>query len=190
MTHDTSPVADDKPAEPQDSRGEFAFQVFCAVIFLGMIGLVSYNAFLRYVFHSSFAPSEEWARFLFMFITFYGAIEAFYRKKHIAVDLFVGLFQGIARKTLDVTAQLLGLGALFLLLWGGIVLVGQTIDTNSVATGINMGLIYGALPVMALAALVIRGKELIELLKKPASEFRKASYEPPAGFDPNKDLEM
>lgn len=183
MTHDTSPAAGEKPVEPQDSKGEFAFQVFCAVIFLGMIGLVFYNAFLRYVFRSSFAPSEEWARFLFMFITFFGAIEAFYRKKHIAVDLFVGLFQGVARKTLDIVAQILGLGALFLLLWGGIVLVGQTLDTNSVATGINMGVIYGALPIMALAALVIRGKELIDLLKKPASEFHKANYEPPADFN-------
>lgn len=189
MTHDSSPVAGGRPAKPQDSRGEFAFQVFCAVIFLGMIGLVFYNAFLRYVFRSSFTPSEEWARFLFIFITFYGAIEAFYRKKHIAVDLFVGLFQGIARKTLDIAAQLLGLGALLLLLWGGIVLVGQTLDTTSVATGINMGVIYGALPIMAFAALVIRGKEMIDLLKKPASEFRKASYDPREVFDPDKDVE-
>ena len=42
-------------------KGERAFEVFCAAIFLGMIGLVFFNAFLRYVFRSSFAPSEEWA---------------------------------------------------------------------------------------------------------------------------------
>ncbi|CAK7050858.1 MAG: hypothetical protein DELT_01037 [Desulfovibrio sp.] len=178
MTNDTSLPEEEKIVEPQDGKGEFAFQVFCAVIFLGMIGLVFYNAFLRYVFRSSFAPSEEWARFLFMFITFFGGIEAFYRKKHIAVDLFVGLFQGITRKTMEVVAQILGLGALVLLLWGGIVLVEQNIDTNSVATGINMGVIYAALPIMAGAAIIIRGKELIDMLKKPASEFKKASYDP------------
>lgn len=178
MTHDSSSPDADKSAVPQDSRGEFAFQMFCAIIFLGMIGLVFYNAFLRYVFHSAFPPSEEWARFLFMFITFYGAIEAFYRKKHIAVDMFVGLFGGMTRKALDVSAQLLGLGALTLLLWGGVELVGQMLDTKSVATGVNMGIICAALPIMALAAVVIRGKELLEMLKKPASEYHKASYDP------------
>ena len=58
--------------------GELLFEIFCAVIFLGMIGLVFYNAFLRYVFGGSYPPSEEWARFLFIYITFFGAIEAFY----------------------------------------------------------------------------------------------------------------
>lgn len=178
MTHDSSPSDGAKAAEPKATGGEFAFQLFCASIFLGMISLVFYNAFLRYVFRSSFAPSEEWARFLFMFITFYGAIEAFYRKKHIAVDMFVGLFGGMTRKTLDIVAQLLGLAALALLLWGGAELVAQMIDTVSVATGVNMGIISAALPIMAFVAIIIRGKELVDMIKKPASEFHKASYDP------------
>ncbi len=66
-------AAKKKPAH-EDTTGEFLFQIFCAVIFLSMIGLVSYNAFLRYVFRSSFPPSEEWARFLFIYITFVGPI--------------------------------------------------------------------------------------------------------------------
>jgi TRAP-type C4-dicarboxylate transport system permease small subunit len=151
--------------------GELAFEVFCAVIFLGMIGLVSYNAFLRYVFRSSFPPSEEWARFLFIYITFFGAIEAFYRGKHIAVDLFVGLTRGSLRKSLDIAASLLGLAALALLLWGGVVLLRQTMDTYSVATGVNMVFINCTLPIMAFAALVIRGREFAALLKKPSEEF-------------------
>ena len=56
-------------SQPKESTPAFLFQLFCAVIFLGMIGLVSYNAFLRYIFRSSFRPSEEWARFLFFYIT-------------------------------------------------------------------------------------------------------------------------
>jgi TRAP-type C4-dicarboxylate transport system permease small subunit len=178
MTNDSSPADAARSSAPQDSKGEFAFQIFCAAIFLGMIGLVFYNAFLRYVFRSAFAPSEEWARFLFMFITFYGAIEAFYRKKHIAVDMFVGLFGGVTRKALDIIAQLLGLAALVLLFWGGVTLVGQMLDTVSVATGVNVGVISAALPIMAFVALIIRGKELLELIKKPAAGFRKASYDP------------
>ncbi len=155
------------------SLGEVLFEIFCAVIFLGMIGLVFYNAFLRYVFGSSFAPSEEWARFLFIYITFFGAIEAFYRNKHIAVDMAVSLFSGASRKALDIIASLLTLGTLLLLFWGGIVLVEQTVDTNSVATGVNMAFVNGTLPIMAAAALVIRGRDFVRLLRKPVSDFTK-----------------
>lgn len=173
MAHDVSPTETRTASVPKPSPFEFAFEIFCAAIFLGMIGLVFYNAFLRYAFGSSFAPSEEWARFLFIYITFFGSIEAFYRKKHIAVDMFVSLISGAARKTVDIVASLLGLGALALLLWGGIVLVQQTVDTNSVATGVNMAFINGTLPIMALAAIVIRGRDFIRLLRTPASEFVK-----------------
>ena len=80
--------------QSNETRGELAFQAFCAVVFLTMIGLVFYNALLRYVFKSSFAPSEEWARFLFMYITFFGAIEAFYRGRHISVDMLTSMLHG------------------------------------------------------------------------------------------------
>ena len=104
-----------------ESAGELVFEIFCAIIFLGMIGLVFYNAFLRYVFSSSYPPSEEWARFLFIYITFFGAIEAFYRKKHIAVEMFVDLLQGVPRKSVEVVAAILGMVAMGLLLYGGVV---------------------------------------------------------------------
>lgn len=157
--------------EPTESVGEFMFQIFCAVIFLGMIGLVFYNAFLRYVFSSSYPPSEEWARFLFLYITFFGAIEGFYHKKHIAVDMFVDMFHGSSRKALDVIATLFGMGAMTLLLWGGVVNVLQTYDTYSVATNVNMTFINGTLPIMACAALLMQCRDLLHLIQRPAAEF-------------------
>ena len=153
------------------SKGELAFEIFCATIFLGMIGLVAYNAFLRYVFRSSFAPSEEWARFLFMYITFFGAIEAFYRHKHIAVDMLVSKTRFGARKALEIIATLLTMAVLVLLFWGGLVLVEQTMDTYSVATGVNMALINGILPIMAGSAFIIKVRDLLALIRKPVSEF-------------------
>jgi len=151
--------------------GEICFQVFCATIFLGMIGLVFFNALLRYLFGASFPPSEEWARFLFLYITFFGAIEAFYRNRHIAVDMVVSKLHGATRKTVDIVASLLTMFALGLLLVGGVQLVRQTMDTYSVATNINMVFINGILPLMALAALIIHFRQFLVLLR--SSEGRK-----------------
>ena len=157
--------------QSNESKGELAFQVFCAVVFLSMIGLVFYNAMLRYIFKASFAPSEEWGRILFRYITFFGSIEGFFRGRHIAVDMFTSLLSGVTRKMVDIVAQVLGLAALGLLLIGGISLVQQTIDTSTVATGLNMAFVNGTLPVMAFTVIIIRGRELLQTLKKPAADF-------------------
>ena len=158
---------------PKESKGQLLFEIFCATIFLGMIGLVFYNAFLRYVFSSSYPPSEEWARFLFIYITFFGAIEAFYRHKHIAVDMFVVLFKGAPRKYIEVTAALCSIFALGLLLYGGVVNVLQTMDTYSVATDVNMAFINGTLPIMALCALIFQLRSLAVLVRRPVDTFHK-----------------
>lgn len=168
---DTIPEVE--PGPQKESAGEFLFQIFCAVIFLGMIGLVFYNAMLRYIFSSSYPPSEEWARFLFIYITFFGAIEAFYRKKHIAVDMFVDLFHGKARKTLDIIANVISMIVMAILLWGGVEYVMSTYDQQSVSTGVNMTFIYGTLPIMAAASLLIMIRDFIQLLKMPLSDFEK-----------------
>ena len=163
--------------QANESTGELAFQVFCAVVFLSMIGMVFCNAMLRYIFKASFAPSEEWSRILFMYITFFGSIEGFYRGRHIAVDMLTGLLSGVTKKSVDIFAQLLALGALVLLAIGGVSLVMQTIDTKTVATGLNMAFVNGTLPVMAIAVIVFRVRELLHTIRRPASAFLKKPKE-------------
>lgn len=193
MSSETKTTPATAPGQPAAENrhglsGELLFEIFCAVIFLGMIGLVFYNAFLRYVFGGSYPPSEEWARFLFIYITFFGAIEAFYWKKHIAVDMFVDMFSGMSRKCIEILAILLTMGALGLLLDGGITYVLQTIDTNSVATNVNMAFINSTLPIMAFTAILICLRDLIALVRRPASSFVKATEEEKIEQEVSKEL--
>ena len=146
-----------------NQAGAVAFQIFCACIFLGMIGLVFLNAVLRYCFNSGYPPSEEWARFLFIYITFFGAIEAFYRKKHIAVEIVVDMLHGSCRKVVNIIA----------ILHGGIAYVMMTLDTYAIATYVNMSIINATLPIMAAAAIILQVRDLITVIRTPASEFKK-----------------
>ena len=157
-----------------NQAGAVAFQIFCACIFLGMIGLVFLNAVLRYCFNSGYPPSEEWARFLFIYITFFGAIEAFYRKKHIAVEMVVDLLQGNCRKVVNIIAILLSIAALVVLLQGGVSYVLMTLDTYAIATYVNMSIINSTLPIMAAAAIVLQLRDLVTVIRTPASEFKKS----------------
>ncbi len=170
MTQSTLP--DETPAPKKESwhfDGQLCFEIFCAIVFLGMVGLVFYNAFLRYVFRSSFPPSEEWARFLFIYIIYYGAIEACYRKKHIAVDLLLNQLSGIARRSVEILADVCSLTALALLTAGGINILMLTYDINSVATNVNMGLINSCLPIMSAIAFIFTFRDLIAHWKAPLS---------------------
>lgn len=147
--------------------GQLLFEIFCALVFLGMVGLVFYNAFLRYFFRSSFPPSEEWARFLFIYIIYYGAIEACIRKKHIAVDLLLNQLYGCTRRFVVLLADVLSLVALVLLTAGGINIVMLTYDIGSVATDVNMALINSCLPIMSTVAFFITLKDTFDHWKAP-----------------------
>lgn len=155
----------EKHSEPFKLNGKILFEMFCAFVFLGMVGLVFYNAFLRYVFRSSFPPSEEWARFLFIYIIYFGAIEACYRKKHIAVDLLTSHLSGKTRCAVDLLANLLGVVALGVLLLGGCRIVQLTCDIESVATNVNMAIINCTLPIMALATIILTLRDMYGILK-------------------------
>jgi TRAP-type C4-dicarboxylate transport system permease small subunit len=97
------------PSGPNRGKrlGEICFQVFCATIFLGMIGLVFINALLATSSGPASRRARNGARFLFLYITFFGAIEAFYRNRHIAVEMVVSKLRGATRKTVDIVASLL-----------------------------------------------------------------------------------
>ena len=110
-------------------------------------------------------------RFLFIYITFFGAIEAFYHHKHICVDLVTDHLHGMARKIVDIIATLFSLGAMALLFFGGIAYVLQTKDTYSVATNINMTFINSVLPICAGAAIIIYLRDLVRMIRTKASEF-------------------
>ena len=75
--------------------GELLFEIFCAVIFLGMIGLVFYNAFLRYVFGGSYPPAKSGRAFFSSTSPFSVPLRHSTGKKHIAVDMFVDMFSGM-----------------------------------------------------------------------------------------------
>ena len=88
--------------------------------------------------------------------------------------MFVDMLHGVSRKTVEIIASLVGMAVVGVLLWGGVVYVMSTYDQESVSTGVNMTFIYGTLPIMAAAALIIQLRDFIALLRRPVSEFEKA----------------
>jgi TRAP-type C4-dicarboxylate transport system permease small subunit len=74
-----------------------------------MVMLVFTNVVLRYAFNSGITVSEELARWLFVWMTFLGAVVALHERAHLGTDTLV------ARLSLRGKKFCLGLGHLFML---------------------------------------------------------------------------
>src|SRR5690554_6772007 len=63
---------------------------FLVLLFALMIALVFGNVVLRYAFNSGLVSSEELSRFLFMWLTLFGALLVMREKAHLGMNLIVG----------------------------------------------------------------------------------------------------
>src|SRR5687768_3084826 len=83
-----------------------------------MVVLVFGNVVLRYAFNSGITVSEEVSRWLFVWLTFLGAIVAMREHAHLGVDSLVKRLPTWGKKGCFVASQLLMLYATWLLLAG------------------------------------------------------------------------
>lgn len=108
-----------------------------------MVVLVFGNVVLRYAFNSGITWSEEMSRYLFMWLTFLGAIGAYKNKEHLGVDMVIKRLPIKMKKVVLVISDLMILFVLYLVLDGSWKMTLINIDSNAPATGMPLALVYG-----------------------------------------------
>ena len=93
---------------------EYLIAAFMAV----MVILVFGNVFLRYGFNSGITLSEELSRWLFVWMTFLGAIVALRSHEHLGTDMLVGRLGPLGKKICMALSQLLMMFCCYLLFIG------------------------------------------------------------------------
>ena len=78
-----------------------------AACMAGMVVLVFGNVMLRYGFNSGITLSEELSRWLFVWMTFLGAIVALRKHEHLGTDMLIGRLGPKGKKICMVISQLL-----------------------------------------------------------------------------------
>ena len=68
------------------------------LIIASMTVLVFLNVVLRYGFNSNLTMTEEVGRYLFVWLTFLGAISAFIRGRHVRVDTILNRFPSALKR--------------------------------------------------------------------------------------------
>lgn len=124
-----------------------------------MVVLVFGNVVLRYAFDSGITLSEEVSRWLFVWLTFLGAIVALKERGHLGTDLLVSRLPAAGKRACLVTAHALMLVATWLLLTGSLDQARINLDVEAPVTGASMAIFYGAGVVFSVSAGAILVRE-------------------------------
>ena len=131
-----------------------AFMTFIKVVLIVfgtvMTCLVILNVILRYVFNTGLSWSEEASRFLFIWVTFLGAIlanDAGLHGEHMRMDFVVDKFHGVVRKIVEMLAFAIVLVMLGTLFVGGVNVVKGTWPMLTSALEIPKGAVYLCAPI-------------------------------------------
>ncbi|BDB27282.1 TRAP transporter small permease [Cupriavidus sp. P-10] len=135
-----------------------------------MVILVFGNVVLRYIFNSGITVSDELSRWLFVWVTFLGAVAAMRDGAHLGTDMLVSRLGKTGQKICLVLGHALMLYCCWLLLQGSLQQVKVNLGATSPTLGVSMGIFYASGVVCATSIAVILIDNLWRLLKGDLSE--------------------
>lgn len=109
-----------------------------------MVFMVFGNVVLRYAFNSGIAVSEELSRWLFVWMTFIGAIVALRDNGHLGTDVVVSRLPRWGKRLCLGVSQLLMLWVTWLLFQGSLAQTRINLDVEAPVTGLPMAVVYAA----------------------------------------------
>lgn len=118
-------------------------RMFIAACLALMVVLVFGNVVLRYAFNSGITVSEELSRWLFVWLTFVGAIVALRDHAHLGVDSLVSRLPPWGKKACFILSNLLMLYCVWLFFKGSWEQTIINLDNKAPATGLSSGFFYG-----------------------------------------------
>jgi TRAP-type C4-dicarboxylate transport system permease small subunit len=113
-----------------------------AVFLLLMVVLVFGNVVLRYAFNSGWAVSEEVSRWLFVWVTFLGAIVAMREHQHLGTDMLVSRLPAAGKKACLVVSLVLMLYVCWLLFSGSLQQTQINWEVTAPSSGASVAIFY------------------------------------------------
>jgi len=135
-----------------------------------MVVLVFGNVVLRYAFNSGIVVSEEISRWLFVWLTFLGAIVALREHGHLGTDMLVGRLGPLGKKVCLVVGYALMLMTCWMLFRGALEQTKINWDVAAPSSGASMAWFYGAGLVFSVSAAGILLNDLFKLLTGRATD--------------------
>ena len=122
-----------------------------------MVLFVFMNVVLRTCFNSGLTWSEELSRYLFVFVTYVGAISAMRVNGHLGVDTLISRVPRPLQMVMYVVSQLVIAALMWILVHGSGKMVLQNTESRTAALGISYALLYsvGIITGVSIAAMAV-----------------------------------
>jgi TRAP-type C4-dicarboxylate transport system permease small subunit len=137
-----------------------ALEWLIALLLAVMVLLVFGNVVLRYAANSGITVSEELSRWLFVWMTFLGAVVALKEHGHLGTDMLVSRLGPTGKKVCLVLAQVLMLYATWLLFTGSLAQAKINWEVEAPVSGLSVAIFYASGIVFAVSTAVILLREL------------------------------
>jgi TRAP-type transport system small permease protein len=128
------------------------------------------NVVLRYGFNSGIAVSEEMSRWLFVWLTFMGAVVALREHAHLGTEMLVGRLGPTGKKVCVVCGYALMLLTCWLIFRGALEQTKINWDVSAPSSGASMGIFYAVGLVFSVSAAIILLNDLFKVLSGRVSE--------------------
>ncbi len=146
----------------------------CTLLSVMLVISVIWQVFSRFVLNEPNTYTDELARFAFIWVGLIGAAYALGQKKHLAIGLLATKLESspIKHKRLNLIINVITLCFVILIMcYGGLKLVNDTLAVGQISPvlGIEMGLIYAAIPLSGFFMLIYTIRDLFNCLQSPSS---------------------
>jgi TRAP-type C4-dicarboxylate transport system permease small subunit len=141
-----------------------------AVCLAAMVVLVFGNVVLRYVFNSGISVSEELSRWLFVWLTFLGAIVGLREHAHLGTDMLVGRLGARGKKACLLVAYALMLLMCWMLFRGALEQTRINWDVTAPSSGASMAWFYSVGLVFSVSAAAVLLADVFKVVSGSASE--------------------
>ena len=138
-----------------------ALEFLVVLILATMACLVFLNVVLRYGFNSSINVTEEVSRYLFVWLTFLGAILAFSDNQHVSVTMLTDKLSPLKRHILRLLTDSIMLFCCYLIVQGGWLQFQLNINNLSPISEIPTGVTYLAAVVSGVLIAILIAARLV-----------------------------
>lgn len=159
---------------------KFVWDAVDWILYIDMIAtviLVFVNVIGRYCFNHSLAIVDEAARILFVWMVYIGSIVAMKEMTHIRVDILLMFLPRLARKIVDIVANILVDCILLLTVRTTMNLVMENLTYPMPLTRIPYGVVQGIIPLSMLLMLIINLFHLVDLFRKQPENMEEGGKE-------------
>jgi TRAP-type C4-dicarboxylate transport system permease small subunit len=137
-----------------------ALEILMALLLALMVVLVFGNVLLRYAANSGITVSEELSRWLFVWMTFLGAVVAIKEHAHLGTDMLVSRLGNTGKKVCLGLGHVLMIYATWLMFSGSLAQARINWDVEAPVTGASVAIFYGAGVVFSVSAGLMLARDL------------------------------